>query len=413
MTDKNSSVKKTGSRTYRAALIGCGGMGRVHALGLAGAPGIELVALADVLPASLNRIGEELGIAPAHRYLDYEILLQQEKPDFIIVATQAPQHAPVTLAAAAHGVHVICEKPLALNLAEADAMVAACRQAGVLLATNHLRRVAPAARMGRDMIAAGEIGDIVAVDIHDKGGRPVGNTLMEMSTHYFDMARFLLSRRQLADGRRSDQIEWVFAHLSTDLGAAAHPARPEEIVPSQVARPTDRDCGLVLGERGTVILGLAGEVQAVVRYHNRPKADSRYDGTDVIGTHGSLAVRGGMEVHLYRRQGHTWGEHDSWQRIPVEGALSDSVADQQPGDRNAGMLRCRDMALELVAAIEEGREHVSSGADGLAALEAVMAVYVSHRLGVPVTLPLADRRHPLNVWQGEDDPQPKVGQVKG
>src|SRR5690606_27852391 len=154
-------------------------------------------------------------------------------------------------------------KPLALNLAEADAMAAACVANGVLLATNHMRRVIPASMAARDLIAAGEIGEILAVDIHDKGGRPVGNTLMEMATHYFDEARFLLSGSVQSDGRRGDQAEWLFAHLTTGLGAAAHPATPDEIVPSQVAKPTDRDCGLVLGERGTVVIGLAGGVQAV------------------------------------------------------------------------------------------------------------------------------------------------------
>jgi hypothetical protein len=73
---------------------------------------------------------------------------------------------------------------------------------------------------------------------------------MEMATHYFDEARFLLSGRVLADGRSADTLEWVYARLSTGLNAAAHAATLDEIIPSQVAKPTDRDCGLVLGERG-------------------------------------------------------------------------------------------------------------------------------------------------------------------
>ena len=80
---------------------------------------------------------------------------------------------------------------------------------------------APAGVLARDLIAAGEIGEILAVDIHDKGGRPVGNTLMEMATHYFDEARFLLSGRVLADGRPADTLEWLYARLST--GPRGHP----------------------------------------------------------------------------------------------------------------------------------------------------------------------------------------------
>ena len=385
-------------KRYRAGLIGCGGMGRHHAAALARMDDVDL-ALADIMPASLDRLGDEYSIPADCRYLDYERLLDDFKPDFIVVATQAPQHAPITLAAAGRGVHILCEKPLALNLVEADAMVAACAAAGVRLAVNHLRRAAAAPRRARELIAAGEIGEIVAVDIHDKGGRPIGNTLMEMATHYIDMARFLLNAYDLGNGRRADELEWLFGRLSTGLDGAAHPARLEEVQHSQVAVPTDRDCGLVLGERGTVTLGFAGEIQAVARFHNRPRQDSHYDGVDVIGTRGSLAVRGGMAMWLFRRRGHTWAVHDPWEPVetPPEPHGPSDYDDWQPA-----LTRCHGMLRELITAIEEGREHISSGRDGLIALEAVMAVYTSHRLSRPVMLPLPDRRHPLDVWREEE-----------
>lgn len=388
---------KEANRTYRAAVVGCGGMGRNHVHALAGMRTIALVGIADVLQPNLDRAGDEAGIAPERRYQDFGRMCDEARPDFVVIATQAPQHAELTIAAAQRGIHVICEKPLALNLTEADAMVQACQTAGVRLAVNHLRRMTPASTLARDLIAAGEIGEILAVDIHDKGGRPIGNTLMEMATHYFDEARFLLSRRILADGRCADELEWVYARLSTGLGAVAHAATPDEIMHSQVAKPTDRDCGLVLGERGTVVLGFAGEVQAVARFHNLPKADASYDGIDVIGTKGALAVRGGFSKYLYRRRGHTFAEHDPWEPVAIPGSEAYFAVD----NREAGRLLCQWMAQEMVAAIEEGRDHVASGRDGLISLESLMAVYVSHRQGAPVALPLADREHPLAVWQTE------------
>lgn len=379
-------------RRYRAALIGCGAMGQYHARALNSIPEVALVALADPHQPSLDRIADEIGIARAHRHLGIEALFDVEQLDFVVVATQAPQHAAATLVAAAHGVHVLCEKPLALSLDEADSMVAACEQAGVRLAVNHLRRADPAARLARDMIAAGAIGDVVALDIHDKGGRPAGNALMEMATHYFDLARFVLSRRQFTGGQSADDLKWIFAHLSTGFGSTAHRASVEEIVPSQVAMPTDRDCGLVLGERGTVVLGFAGEAQAVARFHNPASRDTRYDGVDIIGTEGSLALRGGTILELYRLQGHTWAEHDLWQSVPVPLTEDDSTTFEG---------HARSMQREMAAAITQGREHVSTGRDGLIVLEAIMAVYASHRLGRPVTLPLQERTHPLLAWQAE------------
>jgi UDP-N-acetyl-2-amino-2-deoxyglucuronate dehydrogenase len=378
-------------RTYRAALVGCGNMGRNHALALATTPGIRLCALADVHEPSLVRMAEEVGIDVAHRYTSYEAMLDAERPDFVVVATRAEQHAAATISAAARGVHVLCEKPLAPTLAEADAMVAACEQAGVRLAVDHLRRIAPAAQTARDMIAEGAIGDVIGIDVHEKGGRPVGNTLMEMSTHDFDLARFTLSRWPSA-AAPADRIEWVFARLSSGLGSAAHAARADEVVPSLLKVPTDKDCGLVVGDRGLVLLGLGCEVQAVARFVDRPRPDSLYDGVDVIGTRGSLLLRGGTIVRLYRRRAHAWAEHD--QPELVETPALEELPDEKPA-----VTYCRAMAREMIGAIEEGREHVSSGRDGLAVLEGIMAVYASHMAGRPVALPLADRGHPLERWR--------------
>src|SRR5262249_19753075 len=134
------------------------------------------------------------------------------------------------------------------------------------------------------------------------------------------------------------------------------------------------------------------EVQTVARFVDRPTADSAYDGVDVIGTNGSLLVRGSSQLELFRRRGHAWAPHDEPQSLPVGELWA------QPGE-SAAVTHFHAMVTEPVAAVEEGREHVSSGRDGLAALEAIMAIYESHKLGGPVRLPLAERNHPLASWR--------------
>jgi predicted dehydrogenase len=149
-------------------------------------------------------------------------------------------------------------------------------------------------------------------------------------------------------------------------------------------------------------MGLAGGVQAVARFHNLPQADNRYDGVDVIGTKGSLAVRGGFVKRLYRRQGHTFADNDRWQPVELPAAYVDTLT---LDDNGASTYLCQQMILELVAAVETGRPHVASGRDGLIALELLMATYHSHLAHAPVTLPLAERRHPLEllyVAKGDD-----------
>ncbi len=382
-------------KRYRVAIAGCGGMGRAHVRELTGAPDMVVIALCDVIQASLDRLGDEAGLDASHCYLNYNEMLDREKPDILVITTQAPQHAELTLAAAERGIHVHCEKPLASDLAEGDAMVAACNKAGVRFSVNHSRRAAPAPTFARDLIGAGEIGDVLAVNIHEKGGRPFGNMVMEMGTHYFDLARFVLSHTALADGRKGDQAEWVMADLVTGSGAEAHAALPQEIVNSRVAVPTDRDCGWVLGQRGTVLIGFAGGVSAVARFLNLPKSDSQYDGVDIIGTQGSIGVRGVRDNAIFRRQGHTFAPNDPWVAVSVPDDPAYAIDYAEP----RGMLLCRGMLRNLIRAIEEERAPISSGNDGLAALELIMACYESFRQGGPVTLPLANRHHPLELWK--------------
>jgi predicted dehydrogenase len=150
-----------------------------------------------------------------------------------------------------------------------------------------------------------------------------------------------------------------------------------------------------LGQRGTVLIGFAGGVSGVAQFYNTKKSDSRYDGVDVIGTKGSIAVRGPREKVIFRRQGHTFAPHDPWVRVPVPDDPAYAIDDSE----QRGMLLCRGMVYKLIEAIETESVPVSSGEDGLAALELIMATYESHRQGHPVSLPLAIRQHPLEVWR--------------
>jgi len=107
-----------------------------------------------------------------------------------------------------------------------------------------------------------------------------------------------------------------------------------------------------------------------------------------------------MIKHLFRRHGHTFAAHDRWEHVDL--SEEDRYAEYFAlADNQGGRYLCQQMALELVAAIREGRPHVASGNDGIIALELLMATYLSHRANAPVTLPLSERHHPLELWQKE------------
>src|SRR5688500_15838482 len=127
---------------YRAAIIGCGGISRRHARGLGEQPGCALVAGADVRAENAAKLAAEYGIP--RTYTDYRELLEKEGPELVAICTWPGTHAEITRAAAEAGARgVICEKPMCLSLAEADAMIAACDRAGTRLAIAHHHRYDP------------------------------------------------------------------------------------------------------------------------------------------------------------------------------------------------------------------------------------------------------------------------------
>ena len=125
--------------------------------------------------------------------------------DAVYIATTNQHHKAQTLAAAAAGKHVLCEKPLALNLADAHAMVAACRDAGVVMGTNHHLRNAGTHRAMREAVAAGRIGrplfarvfHAVYLPPHLQGWRidskgAGGGVALDITVHDADTLRFVL-----------------------------------------------------------------------------------------------------------------------------------------------------------------------------------------------------------------------------
>src|SRR5215218_4850759 len=117
----------------------------------------ELVAVADVRPEVARFVGEQYGV---DAYDDYRELLEREDVDLVNICTPEFLHAEQTIAAAAAGKHVHCEKPMAASVAEADAMIDACRRAGVRLMIGHSRRFTPRYRQIKAVIDAGELGSV-------------------------------------------------------------------------------------------------------------------------------------------------------------------------------------------------------------------------------------------------------------
>ena len=363
------------SRHYRVALVGCGGMGRQHIQALHDVADFSVVALCDVSEESLALAGE---MVEAASYRDCATMCDEVEPDVVVVATQTRGHLGPSLAALERGISVLCEKPIAIDLEEADQMVAAAQRSGARLAINQQNHVNPGICKAQEMVAAGTIGEVVLVRGRNKSGRKSGNEFTEMGTHVTDMMLCFGGQPEWCSGT----VYWRGALAGSD-----------DIMDSKEMSPKDRDSGPVLGERAIGHYGFAGGILGEVHFLGYETLMSDNYGVDILGTNGQLTVRASRWRdtclwHLPRPMEGTPSDLNAWQEVPL-------------GDRGREDPIIR-MYYELARAIEEECEPPSSGLEGRTAFEMILGLYQSHRQGgARVELPLVDRRHPLVAWRDE------------
>ncbi len=131
---------------------------------MAAAPAVRLVAACDPDPAALARIAH--GTTGVARQAELADFLATPGLEAVYVATPNHLHRPIVEAAARAGKHVLCEKPMATSLADAEAMVAACRESGVRYATAFDQRFQARHRRLRELVHEGRLGKITAVRVH-------------------------------------------------------------------------------------------------------------------------------------------------------------------------------------------------------------------------------------------------------
>jgi predicted dehydrogenase len=149
----------------KVGIIGAGGIARGrHIPCFQRNKKVALAAIADVTSELAEQVGQQFGI-PA-TYTDYRAMLDKERLDAVVICTPNKFHAPITIDALQSGVHVLCEKPMALNAEEGRAMLAAAQESGKILSIAFHYRHKAAARAAKRIIEAGELGDIYMVRVN-------------------------------------------------------------------------------------------------------------------------------------------------------------------------------------------------------------------------------------------------------
>ena len=152
-----------GDRRLRAALIGCGKIAKTHVSALRAA-GVDLAAVCD---RDEQRATQIAALAPgAEVFADADAMLAQARPDVVHILTSPASHAPLAIKVAEAGAHALVEKPVALSVREADAMIAAAQANGVHLIANHNYLFKPSIERARQLLDEGAIGEVVHVEAY-------------------------------------------------------------------------------------------------------------------------------------------------------------------------------------------------------------------------------------------------------
>ena len=357
-------------KTIGVALVGCGGIALAnHVPGLALCPQAKLVALCDNDPLVLAKAAQQTGVGVEST--DFAAVVSRADVDAVIIATPNHVHATIALAALRAGKHVLCEKPIAMNHAEALAMLRAAQSASVRHMTAFTYRFVPAMRFMAHLVKQGALGQpyhFRAQRFQDWGARNLGwrqvarlagsGELGDMLSHRIDYAHLLVgpitrlvanTRRFVDDrnGQPSDLDDWVavladFAHGATGV------LESSKLCSGRGEGGRSRDYCEVNGSAGSLVyeLGRPHELQA--------------------GKLGAL----GLETLPVPTEFLRW---------------PGSPRDAQAGDPLVGFRYDQD--VEFINAILEGRPCEPSFEDGVRAQAVMDAVLDSTRTKQWVTVP--------------------------
>jgi 1,5-anhydro-D-fructose reductase (1,5-anhydro-D-mannitol-forming) len=209
------SVAANEKKALGWGIIGTGWMTRTHMVhAINAAPDSRVAAVLSSSQERAEQFATELNIPSAYSSLDD--LLADPAVDVVFVSSTNELHKPQTLAAAAAGKHVLCEKPLSTNVQDGLDIVAACKEAGVVLGTNHYRRLKSTIQTVRRLIADGAIGIPIVARATSTGWlseeqqtwrltsvEAGGGVVLDIGVHDADLLRYLLD----------DEVEEVTAMI--------------------------------------------------------------------------------------------------------------------------------------------------------------------------------------------------------
>ena len=192
-------------RKMQCAIIGCGTIGKTHAEAYAASSHAELVCVADIVKSKAERLAAAHGVPKA--IANYRLILNNPAIEAVSVCLPNYLHAPVSIACLKAGKHVLCEKPIALNMTQAKAMQAAAHLYRRMLAIGVVNRFSSNVNAIRELIRQGDLGTVYHVHAVFKAHRSIpglggwfttraksgGGVMIDWGVHFIDLILYCLN----------------------------------------------------------------------------------------------------------------------------------------------------------------------------------------------------------------------------
>ena len=345
------------------ALIGCGRIAVNHIKAVLNNQ-LELVAVCDILPEKMEALLAKYDLqndASIARYTDYKKLLA-EHPELqlISIATESGLHAEITLACIDAGVNVIIEKPMAMNMADADEIIRRSGEKHVKVAACHQNRFNVAVQELRHALEAGRFGRLSHGSIHVRWNRDHsyydqaswrgtwaqdGGCLMNQCIHGIDLLRWMLG----------DEVEEVYGATRRQF----HDYLETE------------DVGLAVVKFKN---GAIGTIEGTTNVYPKNLEETLY----VFGEKGTVKLGGTSTNNI-----DVWNFADESDADAKNKGLQEATSNVYGNGHTS-------LFADMVDAIEHDRKPYVDAVAGRNALELVLAIYKSQKTGLPVKLPLTD-----------------------
>lgn len=324
----------------------------------------KVVALASGRLESAKAAAEPYGIEAV--YDDWERMLAEQTLDLVCIATPTVMHAPMTLAALSKGAHVLCEKPTAMNAAEARQMLNAARAAERLHMIDHELRFNPTRMRIAELIHGGDLGEIRHVNITNIGASWANPASRPKGDWWSDAA--MGGGRLGANGSHQvDMLRWWLGEPASVVGQAL------TLVPDRVCKITGEPWTATSDDLAHITLEMQSGALAQI-FMSGVAAANMGNETQIFGTRGTITLSNSDEKLYFAKAG------ESFNDISVEDPNA-SLEGLNRGIWNVSVLAALQ---ELCAAIAQGRplERGASFVDGLRnqmVLDAVLASTASRK----------------------------------